>query len=152
MTSSVYFIEDVGRDKVKIGYTTQSVNIRMSLIKSFAPQPKPILKVLACIDGDIYLERRLHQAFDKYRIDQFSEWFQYSDEIENFISWLNAGYDVEWLLQYYPPFTKVFKVHVVNEMTVHLSVDKRAWDALKVKDGDVVDVDFRVVHRAKIKA
>ena len=85
----VYFMEAVGLDRVKIGYT-EWIQSRVSSMGSDCPYP---IRLAAYIPGaDRKMERSLHRQFAKCRAR--GEWFEYTAEIANFIKSSNDV--IEW--------------------------------------------------------
>jgi hypothetical protein len=67
----VYFIEAVGANAVKIGYTTSPILRRMHQLKIGSPHP---LKLLACWRLPDFIEHYLHRNFKEHRLR--GEWFK----------------------------------------------------------------------------
>ncbi len=76
----VYFVSQ--GNKVKIGFTN-NIKQRMKNIKTSSPLS---LKLLGTIDGDRNVEKELHLKFHQYKDNLFGEWFQWSDEIRDYIN------------------------------------------------------------------
>ena len=76
----IYFIEIVGEDHVKIGYTSQSIGQRLSQLQVASPKP---MRVLATCDGNKETEVLLHLKFQEDLIR--GEWYHLSDAILDFI-------------------------------------------------------------------
>lgn len=75
----VYFVLDESSVAVKIGCTLRPEERFEELQKLNANE----LRFLLIISGTTKREKRLHAKFSKYRIH--SEWFEYSDEIKNYV-------------------------------------------------------------------
>ena len=69
---------------VKIGYTGRSdPMVRVDEISSYHPRP---LRLLVLIPGDRMMERSLHKRFAAFKRPKRREWFQFSAEIDRWIS------------------------------------------------------------------
>ena len=79
LKSYVYFIEALGMDKVKIGFSNDPER-RLSVLQTGSPSK---LIMVAKIPGDIQLEKQLHNKFDHIRINK--EWFHATKELKEFI-------------------------------------------------------------------
>jgi hypothetical protein len=75
----VYFIEAVGSNQVKIGYS-KNVKSRLRSLQTGSPFE---LILLGVVPGSMSLELDLHKEFDCYR--QQGEWFSVSDEIISYV-------------------------------------------------------------------
>jgi hypothetical protein len=84
--SWVYFIESTGNGRIKIGFTTGDVETRRRALQTGSPEP---LRVLAMIQGDEKLERRLHVRFAADRI--VGEWFTPSDALVSFVDGIHMA-------------------------------------------------------------
>ena len=81
----VYFIE-VKDGPIKIGYTSRSIGQRFKELQSGCPYP---LKVLAVIDeGDLLMERRLHESYSLWRVPFTNEWYE-RDPLMRFVESIN---------------------------------------------------------------
>lgn len=78
----VYFVQDMRRHLIKIGYT-QSMTSRLQTLKS----EFGLVRVLATTQGMREREQELHRQFHEDRRD--GEWFRMSDAICCFVSRLN---------------------------------------------------------------
>lgn len=78
----VYFVQDMRRHRIKIGYT-QSMAKRLQTLRS----EFGFVRVLATTKGMREREQQLHRQFHEDRID--GEWFRMSDAICCFVSHLN---------------------------------------------------------------
>ncbi len=67
---SIYFIEAVGIDRVKIGFS-QDVPKRLRKLQASSPVP---LRVIKQVQGSIESEQVLIRVFEKYRVH--GEWFE----------------------------------------------------------------------------
>ena len=76
----VYFIEAIGVDRIKIGYS-DNPDKRLKQLLTGSPLT---LELRATMPGSLTTERELHQRFAHLRIE--NEWFQYTDEIRQYIS------------------------------------------------------------------
>jgi hypothetical protein len=76
----IYFLLAERLDAVKIGYTRKSIEKRMKECKTWSPYEYDVLKI---IEGTMLQEVALHKRFVKYKLR--GEWFQYSDELKDFI-------------------------------------------------------------------
>lgn len=76
----IYFIEAIGADRVKIGYTDGDPESRMKSLQTGCPHR---LRLLAAVDGDMDAERALHQAFD--HLCTVGEWFTFGPDLRGFI-------------------------------------------------------------------
>ena len=80
MKKYVYFIEAVGTNRVKIGFSSDPY-LRLQQIRTCSPFP---VRLLAVIEGSVDLERAFHSQYDHKRIH--GEWFIVGDdEIEEII-------------------------------------------------------------------
>lgn len=78
----VYFVQDMRRHRIKIGYTESMANRLQTLRSEFG-----FVRVLATTQGMREREQELHRQFHEDRID--GEWFRMSDAICCFVSRLN---------------------------------------------------------------
>jgi len=77
----IYFIQsETGH--IKIGYSKNNVNGRLTSIQAGNPFK---LKLLKTIDGDPQQESLIHNKFKKFRVRK-SEWFNFDEKILEFIS------------------------------------------------------------------
>jgi hypothetical protein len=82
----IYFIEAVGLDRVKIGYTSgESVERRLLALKTASPVP---LKVVGVIEGTQKQERRLHRKYAAHRV--CGEWFTVTGELKAYLATFEA--------------------------------------------------------------
>ncbi len=78
----VYFILDTYSNSVKIGYTTiKGLSKRLETLQIGTPYE---LKILGALWGDKKIEKKIHEQFNYSHIR--GEWFNYSKELEDFIS------------------------------------------------------------------
>jgi hypothetical protein len=84
--SVVYFISEVGGDRVKIG-TSRHFPQRLAYLRFYGARQ---LRVEALIPGSFPEERRLHEVFAADRAH--GEWFAWSDDLREFIDVLREGY------------------------------------------------------------
>lgn len=86
----IYFIQNSETKHIKIGYSND-VRKRLSEIQISSPHE---LKILSICEGDIELEKELHDKFNDYYIR--GEWFNPSEElisyINNFPPYINKEY------------------------------------------------------------
>lgn len=75
----VYFIEAVGLDRVKIGFSKDPARRRTEL-QTGCPCD---LFVRAVMPAQAFMEGSIHRLFDEYRLD--GEWFHLVDELRDFI-------------------------------------------------------------------
>lgn len=85
----IYFILNEENQHIKIGY---SVN-PLKRIKALQTGNSYNLEILTVIEGDISMEKLLHKKFKNYKIK--NEWFQFSEEIKEFIYFINYLYVVD---------------------------------------------------------
>ena len=76
----VYFIEAIGTDMVKIGFTGNGVERRLAALQTSCPLP---LRLLACVQGTEQYERALHERFAAERVR--GEWFHLRGDVRAFI-------------------------------------------------------------------
>jgi hypothetical protein len=74
----VYFIEAVGANRIKIGYTAGEVEERRRQLQTASPFP---LRALASFPGTMHDETRLHERFSTSRAVPGSEWFHATPEL-----------------------------------------------------------------------
>jgi hypothetical protein len=86
---SVYFIEAVGTDMVKIGYTCNTKD-RLKKLQTASPHE---LRLVASCKASFLEEQRLHSRFAHCRVR--GEWFERVPEIEAEIERLNSGCPVQ---------------------------------------------------------
>lgn len=88
-TKTVYFIKPVGMaGPIKIGCSARPER-RLEQLMLWSPFD---LEIVATIDGDLKLERNLHECFaEEYRRQ---EWFDASDRLVSFVEKLKAGVPV----------------------------------------------------------
>lgn len=79
-TGQIYFIEAVGLDMIKIGYTARWVSQRLRELQTTSPHE---LRLLHAFDGGPGDERAAHVRFAKHH--HRGEWFKLSDEIRAFL-------------------------------------------------------------------
>ena len=87
----VYFLQDMRRDRIKIGYVdVMSVENRVHQIRL---NNRGLIRLLATIEGKREPERELHQQFQKSRVlinTRYGDWFRMSDDLCCFVSSLNS--------------------------------------------------------------
>ncbi len=80
---TVYFIEAIGTDRVKIGYTSsQTAEARLRDLQTAAPFE---LRLLAALSGSLAVERYLHRRFASERILPCAEWFHLRGDLATFL-------------------------------------------------------------------
>lgn len=77
----IYFIAT--KNKIKIGYTKNSVEKRLKQLQTGNDEN---LILLGYLHGKLEEEKLLHKQFAKYRIRQNGEWFFPSDELIEYIN------------------------------------------------------------------
>lgn len=95
----IYFIQDEIDKSIKIGYTSNNVDKRLSAIQ--ISNPRRI--ILLCIeDGDVFKEKELHKLFSEYKIH--GEWFTPGERLLEYISHLKyiGKYTGSLLLEKHP--------------------------------------------------
>ncbi len=81
----VYFIEAVGADRIKIGWTATDPLRRMTELQNAAPFP---LKLLATVIGTRRNEREFHAHFAKARA--IREWFDATPELRRCVAMIRS--------------------------------------------------------------
>ncbi len=76
----IYFLLAEKHNAVKIGFTRGSIEKRLINGITWSPYDFDVLKV---IEGTMLDEVALHKRFAQYKIKR--EWFEYSDELKEFI-------------------------------------------------------------------
>jgi hypothetical protein len=76
----VYFIEAVGADRVKIGYSANTLPVRLNSIRTMSPIET---RLLGYQKGSRQLESALHARFASAR--RIGEWFTITPEIQQYI-------------------------------------------------------------------
>lgn len=84
----VYFIEAVGADRVKIGFTSGDPARRAQKLQTACPFP---LRVLASYPGSTVDEAALHERFAAARAVPATEWFHLTSEIRSHIAIAGRG-------------------------------------------------------------
>lgn len=80
----VYFIEAMGCDRIKIGFTaSSSASARVRDLQTGCPFP---LQVIATLPGSVATEERIHTRFRKFRVMPNAEWFHASPILRAYIS------------------------------------------------------------------
>lgn len=91
--SFVYFVKPIGHDgPIKIG-VSQRPETRLQSLMSWSPFD---LEIVAAIDGDEKLERRVYSQFVAHHIRH--EWFRAVPELLAMIEAMKAGHDIEGFL------------------------------------------------------
>lgn len=76
----IYFLLAEKLDAVKIGFTRGDIKKRLLFAHTWSPYDFDVLKV---IKGTMVEEVQLHKRFHKDKIQR--EWFNYSDELKDYI-------------------------------------------------------------------
>lgn len=79
----VYFIEAIGANRLKIGYTVGEPEKRLKELQTGCPHK---LRLVHAIGGEQSDERELHAVFAHLR--ENGEWFRYEGEIRLFLLWV----------------------------------------------------------------
>lgn len=136
--SFVYFIgcqNSAGEMRVKIGFTTRNPLARLL---DFQPGSPEELDILSYIDGDMALERKLHQTFATVRLH--NEWFLATGCLGLLVSRLmNEGGGARRVTP-----TNVFLTAMYDEVyRARLYADDEAWAELAISaDASMWDHDF----------
>ncbi len=78
----VYFVEAVGVERVKIGFTSGPVEERRRRLQMSAPFQ---LRTLAELEGSLGIERLLHRDLAHLRILPTAEWFHLRGEVADLV-------------------------------------------------------------------
>ncbi|KKL86416.1 hypothetical protein LCGC14_1944980 [marine sediment metagenome] len=87
--SSIYFIEAIGVEKIKIGVTT-NIEERLNTLKTGSPVE---LKLLGVIPGGQESEKNIHDRLSAYRAN--GEWFFASTDVMEYIRKKLSGHGVK---------------------------------------------------------
>jgi len=79
----VYFVEALGAERIKIGFTRGKVAARMDSLRNGCPFPLGVLKT---VPGTTLDERRLHRKFVALR--EVGEWFFAAPALRKYIGGL----------------------------------------------------------------
>lgn len=79
----IYFIEAVGSERVKIGFTTKDPTVRLHDLQTASPYP---LSLLVHLGGNLKVEHELHRVFRRDRIMPKAEWFHATPALRGFIA------------------------------------------------------------------
>jgi len=124
----VYFIYDPVSDCVKIGYTENSPESRLSSLQTGNPNR---LILLAVTEGDKTDEANIHKELEYFRADGGSEWFMLNSRSYEFIlDWIEKKREVRSnFLLYAIPANECF----IPENRVRLTFGReiREWDLHK---------------------
>ena len=103
----VYFVQDMRKSLIKIGYSNQ-VSARLQVLRS----QFGILRLLATTPGMEKRERQLHKQFSADRVT--GKWFNPSDDLCCFISKLKTTWDYQVLVSVIVGSSKIkfFRNHV----------------------------------------
>ena len=77
----IYFVEAVGADRIKIGFTDGEPEKRLAALATSSPFP---MRLLCLIPGAVQSERDLHEAFADSRRNR--EWFAATPSLRAFIT------------------------------------------------------------------
>lgn len=83
----IYFVEAVGTDLLKIGFTDRDVECRLKELQTGCPHK---LRVLATYDGGVAEEAALHTVFSHLRTT--GEWFRMDDEVRWLVSYVRRAF------------------------------------------------------------
>lgn len=79
----IYFIEAVGGERIKIGFTAKNdPSARAKELQIASPFE---LKVIASFPGTLDTERRMHKQFAHLRVRPRGEWFRAGEDLRDFI-------------------------------------------------------------------
>lgn len=78
--SQVYFLRQIGTDRIKIGYSC-NMNGRISALNTSMPEK---LELLATVSGARDAEARLHKRFARYRIK--GEWYRLEGKLAEYVA------------------------------------------------------------------
>ena len=100
----IYFIAT--KDKIKIGYTKNSVEKRLKQLQTGNDEN---LVLLGYLRGESEEEKILHKQFSKYRIRHNGEWFFPADELIEYINNNNSlpNTYVDWVDDRLLPLLKI---------------------------------------------
>lgn len=87
---TVYFIEAVGSDRVKIGWTAATPQKRMAEIQTSSPFE---LRLVASAKGSLAIEAGLHARFEESRVMRCAEWFHATPELHGLIAHVRSTGD-----------------------------------------------------------
>ena len=83
-TGRVYFIEAIGADRIKVGFTSKRTAVeRLRNLQTSCPFP---LRELVSFEGTMLDEFNLHQRFASARVAPNIEWFHATPELLAFIA------------------------------------------------------------------
>lgn len=77
----IYFIQGDVTKRIKIGYTSNAVNMRLANLQTGCTEK---LVLLLCIPGTLEEEKSLHEKFASHRLD--GEWFECGKVVVDFIA------------------------------------------------------------------
>lgn len=100
----IYFIAT--KDKIKIGYTKNSIEKRLKQLQTGNDED---LVLLGFLRGGLDEEKLLHKQFQQYRIRQNGEWFFPADELIEYINKNNSQPHVyvDWVDDRLLPLLKI---------------------------------------------
>lgn len=81
-TGCVYFIEAVGCDRIKIGFTRKEIDFRLKFIQTGCPFPARVLRLQR---GSMQDERDLHGRFAHALVRDTGEWFHATPDLLAYI-------------------------------------------------------------------
>lgn len=79
---TIYIIEAVGTDRVKIGHTKKTVESRLAQLQTGCPYP---LLIVVTFPGSVRDERAMHERFATARVGCNVEWFVVDTRLQKFI-------------------------------------------------------------------
>ena len=82
---------------IKIGFTTETIQKRMSRLKTGNPKD---IYCLCNYKGTILQEKELHKTFIKDRVRDNGEWFYPSSEIIDYINKINKEQNKNSIIEY----------------------------------------------------
>ncbi len=83
----IYFLETVGANFMKIGWTKRALEKRVQAVQGGCPYP---LILRASIAGTILDERRLHRQFAQFRVRPNGEWFRLEEKLRDYLNSLSS--------------------------------------------------------------
>jgi hypothetical protein len=99
-----YIVISNASQHIKIGHST-NLKSRMQSLKTMTPEG---IKLIGLFSATRISEEYLHRKFDEFRISPRTEWFNYNNEIVEYIkktmndtdkktiSYINKDYEIEW--------------------------------------------------------
>lgn len=83
----IYFIEAVGTERVKIGFTTNPVEYRLRRLQTSSPFA---LSVATTLEGSLGHERYLHKRYASERIIPTAEWFHLRGGVADLVEFVRT--------------------------------------------------------------